>query len=177
MVAFNVKIPGVSPGMYTSNRTPGTPREKTRTAVADFRAELFQFTTETQSMAGKDLDRQNALFSFDRLSAEEKAGLVYQGRSISELSAREASDLIKEDGFFGVTKTAGRISDFVLAGAGNDLDRLKAGRDGILKGFKEAETAWGGKLPEISYKTLEKSLETIDEQIKSIGGSLVDLTT
>ncbi len=64
----------------------------------------------------------------------------------------------------------------VIQGAGNDLERLKAGREGVLKGFKEAEKAWGGKLPEITYETLTKSLGAIDDKIMGLGGSVVDLS-
>jgi len=176
MVSFDAKIPGVSPLSYTSARMPGTPGETFKTLASDFKTELFQFTVDIKSMSGKDLEYQNALFHFNRLPMEEKESLVYEGRPIAELSPGQASDLIKEDGFFGVAKTSGRIIDFVLAGAGNDLDRLKAGREGILKGFQEAEKLWGGKLPPLSYETLEKSLEAVDEKIKGLGGSVVDLT-
>jgi len=175
MVSFNSKISTV-PGAYPPARMPGAPGEKSNPLSSDFKTELFQFTVDIKSMSGKDLGNQNALFHFNRLPMAEKDALVYEGRPISELSPEQASDLIKEDGFFGVAKTSGRISDFVLAGAGNDLERLKAGREGILKGFQEAEKLWGGELPPLSYETLEKSLEAIDERIKYLGGSVVDLT-
>ncbi len=176
MVSFDAKIPAVSPVTYTAARMPGAPGEKLKTPGSDFKTGLFQFTADIKFMSGRDLEHQNALFHFNRLPMEEKQALVYEGRPISELSAGQAADLIKEDGFFGVAKTAARITDFVLTGAGNDLDRLKAGRDGILKGFQEAEKLWGGKLPPLSYETLEKSLEAVDERIKDLGGSVVDLT-
>ena len=32
-----------------------------------------------------------------------------------------------------------------------------------MKGFKEAEKAWGGKLPEISQKTYDEVLKRFDE--------------
>ena len=120
---------------------------------------------------------QTGLFHFNRLSEDDKVGLIYEGRSISDLSTEEAKEeLISSDGYFGVDKTSQRITDFVLMGAGGDVTLLKAGREGILKGFNEAEKAWGGKLPEISYDTLAKSLEAIDEKIGELGGSVVDLT-
>jgi len=60
---------------------------------------------------------------------------------------------------------------------GDDLERLKAGREGVLRGFKEAEKSWNGSLPDISHETLAKSLEAIDEKIRELGGSVVDLLT
>jgi len=98
------------------------------------------------------------------------ATLLYNGKTLAELKPAEAQELIAEDGYFGVKKTAQRIADFVLAGGADNLDRLQAGRDGVLQGFAEAEKAWGGKLPEISYQTLSRTLELIDARIAELGG-------
>jgi|GEM_PF-788202 len=101
------------------------------------------------------------------------AALTYNGKPLSELNPEEAQTLIAEEGYFGVKKTAQRIADFVLAGGGDNLDRLRSGRDGVLQGFAEAEKAWGGKLPEISYQTLNKALELIDKRVNELGGGTV----
>ncbi|MGV1100862.1 hydrogenase-4 component G [Thiovibrio sp. JS02] len=107
----------------------------------------------------------------------EPATLQYDGKPISELTPEEAQALIAEDGYFGVARTARRIADFVLTGGGDDLARLQAGREGVLRGFAEAEEIWGGKLPEISYQTLNRALELIDARIQELGGgSLLDVT-
>lgn len=98
------------------------------------------------------------------------ATLTYNGKPLSEVSQEEAQALIGEDGYFGVSKTAQRLADFVITGGGEDLDRLQMGREGVLNGFQEAEQLWGGKLPEISYQTLNKTLELIDARIKELSG-------
>lgn len=98
------------------------------------------------------------------------ATLTYNGKPLSEVSQGEAQALIAEDGYFGVTKTAQRLADFVLTGGGEDIARLQTGREGVLKGFQEAEQLWGGKLPDISYQTLNKTLGLIDARIKELGG-------
>lgn len=103
------------------------------------------------------------------------SSLQYNGTPLSELTPEDARALIAEDGYFGVAKTAQRLADFVVNGAGENLAKLQAGRDGIQKGFQEAEELWGGKLPEISYQTLDKALEMIDARIKELGGALVDV--
>lgn len=104
--------------------------------------------------------------------------LEYNGRPLTELTPEEATDLVAEDGYFGVNKTAQRLADFVITGGGEDLQRLQAGREGIIRGFNEAESIWGGKLPEISYQTLEKALATIDDRIQELGGgTVVDIQT
>lgn len=101
--------------------------------------------------------------------------LQYNGRPITELSQDEAKALISEDGFFSVKNTAQRIFDFVSASAGDDPERLKVARDAVLKGFGEAEELFGGTLPDISYDTLDKLLEMIDEKMRGMGGSVVDI--
>ena len=92
----------------------------------------------------------------------------YEGKPITELSVDEAKDLVSEDGFFGVTQTSNRVSDFVFSFAGEDLELLQKGRDGIVQGFEEAKEMFGGELPEISYKTQERTLALIDEKINNI---------
>lgn len=101
--------------------------------------------------------------------------LIYNGKPITELTQDEASELISEDGYFGVKNTAQRIFDFAAGSAGDDPERLQVARDAILKGFNEAEQFFGGTLPEISYKTLDKLLGMIDEKIRDLGGSVIDV--
>lgn len=98
----------------------------------------------------------------------------YEGKPIDELSSQEAAELVGEDGFFGIKKTSERVAGFVISGAGDDLEKLKAGRRGVIEGFKEAERIWGGELPEIAYKTQERTLKLIDERIAELGGSILD---
>lgn len=98
----------------------------------------------------------------------------YSGKPIAELTQDEAKDLVSEDGFFGINKTAQRLSNFVLNGGGDDIDRLRAGRAGIIEGFKQAEAIFGGELPQISHDTLAKALESIDAKISELGYSVLD---
>ncbi|MEW6602666.1 MAG: hydrogenase-4 component G [Nitrospirota bacterium] len=101
--------------------------------------------------------------------------IMYNGRPITELSQDEAKALISEDGFLGVKNTARRIADFALKMAGDDPERLQTARDAVMKGFKEAESIFGGTLPDISYDTINKVLEIIDEKIRGLGGSVLDV--
>ncbi|MFY4760204.1 hydrogenase-4 component G [Aliarcobacter butzleri] len=133
--------------------------------------------TKTNSLAQFGLtgltDQQNDVLSF--LNGGTSDGLTlsdlgYQGKPILQLSQDEATQLVSEDGFFGVTQTSDRVAGFVLSFAGDDLELLQKGREGIVKGFEEAEKLFGGQLPEISYKTQERTLALIDEKIKLLKG-------
>lgn len=113
---------------------------------------------------------------YDILSGLDLAGIGYNGKALGELSSDEASELVSENGFFGISNTAERIAGFVLNGAGNDVEKLKAGRDGVAKGFEDAKKIWGGDLPEISQKTIEKTLESLDKKIAELGGNVLNVS-
>lgn len=103
--------------------------------------------------------------SLDGLSLKD---IGYEGKAITELSEDEAKDLVSDNGFFGIEQTSQRVSNFVFSFANDDLELLQKGREGIVKGFEEAEKLFGGELPEISYKTQEQTLKLIDEKINSL---------
>lgn len=100
----------------------------------------------------------------------------YNGKNISELSQNEAKQLVSEDGFFGVKKTAQRIADFVINGAGENENLLRAGRTGIQQGFDEAQKIWGGKLPDIANQTIDKATQLIDQRMAELGYSVLNTT-
>ena len=98
----------------------------------------------------------------------------YSGKPIASLSKEEAAELVSDDGIFGVKQTSDRVADFVINGSGGDEKLLRAGREGMLQGFKEAEKMWGGKLPEISQITMQKAIEKVDMAMSDLGFSIID---
>lgn len=135
------------------------------------------------SMNSADNSKNNALMQgaikgnqelFDFLSGKETdsdfnlRNTGYEGKPITELTPEEASDLLGEEGFFGITQTSDRVAGFVFNFAGDDIDLLQKGREGIVKGFEEAQKLFGGELPEISLQTQERTLKLIDEKIESL---------
>lgn len=81
---------------------------------------------------------------------------------ISSISQQEATELIADDGYFGVDQTSDRIVDFAIAMAGGDPTRLDAIKEGVEKGFNEALDAFGGWLPDISYDTYDTVMNKLD---------------
>ena len=102
------------------------------------------------------------------------SGIGYEGKPIADLSKDEAAQLISEDGIFGIKQTSKRIANFVINGANGDEDRMRAGYEGMLQGFKDAEAMWGGKLPDISQKTMQAAIEIIDKAMSDLGFSILD---
>ena len=142
---------------------------------------LFEMNTasmtknNTLGQSGLEL-KNNQLEVLNFLGGKETEGgmslknIGYEGKPILELSSDEAKDLVSEEGFFGVKNTSDRVASFVLNFAGDDLDVLQKGRDGVVQGFEEAKKMFGGELPEISYKTQERTLALIDEKMNSLKG-------
>jgi len=85
-----------------------------------------------------------------------------QETDISEITQAEATELIADDGYFGVDQTSDRIVDFAIAIAGSDPTRLDAIKEGVEKGFTEALDAFGGWLPDISYDTYDAVMNKLD---------------
>ncbi|MBC8316941.1 MAG: hydrogenase-4 component G [Desulfobulbaceae bacterium] len=166
---------------YTKELSPEEKRgQSSKKAVGEnvklsMKAKLVEFLLVVKNETTENFEKQSVLEQQTTGDGLDLVNLQYNGKPLSDLSPDEAQILIAEDGYFGVTKTAERIADFVLSGAGDNLERLQAGRKGVQKGFQDAEEAWGGKLPEISYQTYEKALEMIDARIKELGGALVDV--
>jgi len=141
-------------------------------------AYLVEYSLTIENYSSGNLEAQSASFDIkkvkDILKSIDFKEIGYTGKPIADMSPDEAKALVSEDGFFGVTQTSNRLADFVLSGGGDNLDKLKAGREGIIRGFNEAEKIWGGKLPDISYETLDKALAKIDEKITALGGNILD---
>ena len=177
MVSIQTNLSALSGIKYNSFHSTGKTVNNKNISNYSTTNKIVQFSSQIRTDTKQNLSDQNAIFHFNQLGKEDKASLLYNNTPISELSVDEANDLISDNGYFGIDKTSQRIIDFVIKAAGDDIGRLKAGREGILRGFTEAEKAWGGKLPGISYQTLEKSLDAIDKKIREFGGSVVDLST
>lgn len=132
---------------------------------------LTQDNTLTQaSLSTNQQDVLDFLSGKETQSGMSLKNIGYEGKPITELTQDEAKDLVSEDGFFGVKQTSDRVANFVFSFSGDNLDLLQKGREGIVQGFEDAKKMFGGELPEISYKTQERTLALIDEKMNSLKG-------
>jgi hypothetical protein len=104
------------------------------------------------------------------------------GLEFKELSPEEAQAKIADGGDQAPEAVAQRIIDFVKGFANGSPERAQLLRDAVEKGFGEAEAAWGSKLPEISYRTMDLVRTGLDdlfgakpEQPQPATGPKVDL--
>lgn len=131
---------------------------------------MLKSVTVQSNVTNKQDDFANLYEGFQSFLSD----IGYEGKPIAELTPDEASELVSEDGIFGVTQTSERIANFVISGAGGDEDRFRAGREGMIEGFKQAEEMWGGELPEISQQTMKAAIEMVDKAMQEAGFSVLN---
>lgn len=156
--------------LYTEKLSADEAKELRQTIVDNANAFTFNLVGSQSNVASNEDTFQK---NYDEFQAFLK-DIGYNGKNIAELSKDEAKKLVSEDGFFGIKQTADRITNFVLKGAGEDESLLRAGREGILEGLKQAEEIWGSKLPEISYKTINQAIQNIDMAMNDLGFSILN---
>lgn len=163
-----------TPGNFSQNRQFTLNQKKdsntlftTRTTTQTLSTSSIEFSFKASETSRLNTITQGKLTMFDSLSFKEQ----------EDITQDKALELISDDGYYGVAKTSKRIADFVLKGAGDDLELLKQGRKGVLQGFEAAEKAWGGKLPPINYETIENAVKSIDDRINELGGNIMEITT
>lgn len=133
-----------------------------------------EFSQKNASAQSSLMNIINNTEIYDFLSGKELDGgfslksIGYEGKPITELNPSEAKDLVSENGFFGVIETSSRVSSFVIGMSKESVEALQEARNGVIKGFEQAEEMWGGNLPEISYETQERTLKIIDEKIAEL---------
>ncbi len=89
---------------------------------------------------------------------------IAQGNfSVDEETSAAAREAISDGGYWSVEKTSERLVSYAKALTGGDPSKAEAMREAFVKGFQEAEKAWGGSLPEISQKTYDATMKLFDE--------------
>lgn len=125
----------------------------------------YQYDMSLEQTAGDGLDLLRGLV----LNIFKEQGLDYtiettEGEiDLETLSPEEAVELVADDGYFGVEKTADRIFNSAIGFAGGDITRIDAIKEGVNSGFQGALEAFGGELPEISYDTYNAVINKLDE--------------
>lgn len=96
-------------------------------------------------------------------------GLLREGKlQIDEKTRLQAQKDIAEDGYWGVEQTSERLLSFAKALSGGDPSKADIMIKAVKKGFKEAEKAWGGELPQISRDTLDRTISKMESWRESL---------
>ena len=175
---ISANMPGVNTNQTTTNIKTNFTQKISSEEVSEIKAQITEnakammfSSTTVQSNVGSAQDQFTKNYEEFQSFLE---GVGYSGQPLAELSQEEAAELISEDGLFGIKQTSERIANFVINGANGDEDRIRAGREGMLEGFKQAEAMWGGELPEISQKTMAKAIEMVDMAMNDLGFSIIN---
>lgn len=126
-------------------------------------AGLYRADMKTENEPQLDLLRSLVIKTFEEQGLATKLSMGETSVDIESLSPQQAQELVAEDGFFGVEKTSERIFQGAISIAGGDPSRLDAIMQGVEEGFAEAEKAFGGTLPDISYETREAVMEKLND--------------
>lgn len=92
-----------------------------------------------------------------------KLSELYKNLQVDDSTRLNAQKDISEDGFWGIKQTSERAIEFAKALSGGDPSKMAELRKGIEDGYKAAEKAWGGALPEICKQTQEATLKGLDD--------------
>ena len=151
----------------------GEPEKKTTYSInkmsKEDRAALVEQFKQDQ------LNRQNQLSSLVQKMLSGQAGVskladLFSPENLKNVSAADiaqAKEDISEDGYWGVKQTSQRLFDFASALAGDDVEKMKEMQAAMEKGFKKAEKAWGGKLPDICQDTMAAANKLFDDYYAS----------
>jgi len=128
--------------------------------IAALKSEVARRTEQFRQLVEQLILKQGKKFTH----AEEAYKLLREGKlNADPATIAKAREEISESGYWGVEQTSERLFSFAFSLAGGDPAKAQELRDAFIKGYKEAERAWGGQLPEICRKTYEATLKKFDE--------------
>lgn len=131
--------------------------------VEKLKADVEARTSQLRSLVEKLITGQgNAIGKADDIWSFLRTGNF----TVDAATKAQAQADIAEDGYWGVNQTSDRIIDFAKALCGGDPDKIETMRDAFKKGFEQATKTWGGKLPDISQKTYEATMDKFDQWAK-----------
>lgn len=134
-----------------------------KTIVAQLKADQEKRQAQLTELVQSMISKQTTIFG----EATDIWKFLAKGNfEVDAETKKKAQEDISEDGYWGVKQTSDRIVSFATALAGNDTDALEEMKDAFIKGYKQAEKQWGGKLPEISQKTYDAVMEKFDKLTK-----------
>lgn len=140
--------------------------------VAKLKADAEARTAQLRSLVEKMMTKQADTYG----NANDIWKFLAKGDfTVDPATKAQAQADIAEDGYWGVEQTSDRIIDFANALTGGNPDKIEEMRDAFIKGFKQAEEMWGGKLPELSQKTYDAVLEKFDKLAKEAGITLPEI--
>ncbi len=149
------------PGASAADPAGKTYSQDTK-AITKLKADAEKRSSQLKSLVEQLLLKQGYKFT----DSTNIYALLREGKvDVDPETAAKAQEEISENGYWGVEQTSERLFSFATSLAGGDPARAQEMKDAFIAGYKEAEKAWGGELPEISRKTYEATIKKFDEWI------------
>ncbi|MBQ9492423.1 MAG: hypothetical protein IJR54_01645 [Oscillibacter sp.] len=123
---------------------------------ADLEQQKSRFLTSVKDM----LTKQGIQVAQGEGIWKQIAGGNFEVDGETQAAAKEA---IADGGYWSAEKTSERFIKYAKALTGGDPAKAEAMREAFRKGYKEAEKAWGGQLPELAQKTYDATMKLFDE--------------
>lgn len=128
-------------------------------AIQRLKAEAERNTRSLRELVERMLLKQGKVYS----NATDMYTMLREGRLEVDPETRAQAQLdIAEDGYWGVEKTSERLVSFAKALTGGDPSKVDMVIKAVKKGYEEAEKAWGGKLPDISKRTIDETIKKLE---------------
>lgn len=141
----------------------GKTYQRDEKTISALKAEVEKRSAELRNLVEQMMLKQGHKFA----DMEDMYKLLREGRlEVDPETAAQAREEISEDGYWGVKQTSERLFTFAISLAGGDPAKAQELKDAFVKGYKEAEKAWGGELPEICRQTYEATIEKFDKWMK-----------
>ncbi len=134
--------------------------------ISKLKADAEQRTAQLQNIVNQLLSKQGTTFN---IATGTNLKSVFEGLEVDPATKAQAQADIAEDGYWGVKQTSERIFDFAKALSGGDPDKMEEMRKAFEKGFKQATSAWGDELPQISQDTYAAVQKMFDDYANSEG--------
>jgi hypothetical protein len=135
--------------------------------ISQLKAEAEKRTRSLRNLVEKMLLKQGQTFDESNMYDQLREGKVL----VDPETAEQAKADIAEDGYWGVAQTSDRLVSFAIALTGGDPEKADEMIAAVKEGFKQAKETWGGELPEISQKTLDSTLEKLDDWKNSLSSN------
>lgn len=175
--AANAAVSNGEAAVYEkSDQTPATKQTYTRDTVTlseinkQVEMKLASFRTVVEKLitmqSVKTGEAQGLSYELMMKKYDGNLKEFYQNIEVDDSTRRNAQQELSQEGFWGVKQTSERAIAFAKALAGGDPSKIALLRTSIEEGYKAAEQAWGGELPEISKQTLEATLKGLEDWAK-----------
>ena len=132
--------------------------DKVNSMKSDLAGNMAAFKTMVQSLITKQGNTASQASGFSLKN-------LFENLQVDAATKKAAQEAISEDGEWGVEAVAQRLFDFAQALSGGDPDKAEMLREAVKKGFGAAESAWGGKMPDITGKTYDRVMEMFDNWV------------